>query len=131
MDNFIIAFDYEFAPYSKATFEFASIDSSFNKWINRNTIRLGLEFKAFEFLSFMAGYQSIPQTFLPDGSAIKDKGPDANSYSAGASINFFFGRIDLAYELKVLKYYDSYFSNTNYAFEKSSNVLIGYTYTFN
>ena len=74
--------------------------------------------------------QSIPQTFIPDGAAIKDKGPDANSYSVGASINLFFGRIDLAYQLKVLKYYDSYFSNTNYAFEKSSNILIGYTYIF-
>lgn len=131
VDNFTIAFDYEYAPYSKAKFELASNDSSFNKWINRNTIRIGLEFKAFEFLSFMAGFKSIPQTFVPDGAAIKDKGPDANSYSFGASLNLFFGRIDLAYELRILKYYDSYFSNTNYAFEKSSNLLFGYTYAFN
>ncbi|PJC61065.1 MAG: hypothetical protein CO025_00990 [Ignavibacteria bacterium CG_4_9_14_0_2_um_filter_37_13] len=131
VDNFTIAFDYEYAPYSKATFELSSNDSSFNKWVNRNTIRLGLEFKAIEFLSFMAGYKSIPQTYIPDGAAIKDKGPDANSYSVGASLNLFFGRIDLAYELRILKYYDSYFSNTNYVFEKSSNILIGYTYAFN
>jgi len=130
VDDFTFAFDYEYAPYSKATFELGSVDSSFNKWVNRNTIRCGLEYKAFDFLSFMVGYKSIPQTYIPDGAAIKDKGPDANAYSIGASLNLFLGRIDIAYELKILKYYDSYFSNTNYAFEKSSNVLLGYTFTF-
>lgn len=130
VDAFIIDFDYEYAPYKKAKFNLGSTDDTFQNWVNQNTISFGLEFKATKYLSLLAGYRSIPQTYVPDGAAITDKGPDANSYNCGVSVSLFFGRIDLAYELRILKYYDSYFSNTNYAFEKSSNIMIGYTYTF-
>lgn len=130
VDDFTIAFDYEIAPFSKGEYERSAVDSTFNKWKNRNTLRFGIEYKASNFLTLMTGYQNIPQVFIPDGAAIKDKGPDANTYSIGASIILFLGRIDLAYEMRILKYYDSYFSNTNYAFEKSSNFIFGYTYSF-
>jgi long-subunit fatty acid transport protein len=127
-DKFIIAFDYEYAPYSKAKYNLQSNDPTFRKWVDRNIIRFGIEYKALDFISILAGYQSIPQVYIPDGAAVTDRGPEANSYNVGVSLNLFFGRIDLAYELRVLRYYDSYFSNTNYAFEKSGNLMIGYTY---
>jgi long-subunit fatty acid transport protein len=128
VDNFFVSFDYEHAPFSKAKFDLSSNDSTFQKWANRNTIRFGMEYKATDYLSILCGYRSIPQVFIPDGSAIKDRGPEANSYNFGFSLDLFFGRIDVAYELRVLKYYDSYFSNTNYAFEKTSNLMVGYTF---
>lgn len=128
VDKFVVAFDYEYAPYSKAEFDLQSNDPSFKKWVNRNIIRFGFEYQAFDFLTFLGGYQSIPQVYVPDGAAVTDRGPEANSYNLGLSLNLFFGRIDIAYELRVLKYYDSYFSNTNYAFEKSNNLMIGYTF---
>lgn len=130
VDAFIIDFDYDFFPYNKAKYNLAIDDPTFYKWSNQNSLRFGFEFKATKFLSILAGYRTIPQVFIPDGAAITDKGPDAISYNFGLSFNLFFGRIDLAYELRVLKYYDSYFSNTNYAFEKSNKIMIGYTYSF-
>lgn len=130
VDAFIIDFDYDYSPYNKAKYNLAIEDPTFYKWSNQNSLRFGFEFKATKYLSILAGYRTIPQVFIPDGAAITDKGPDAISYNFGLSLNLFFGRIDLAYELRVLKYYDSYFSNTNYAFEKSNNLMIGYTYSF-
>lgn len=128
IEKFIIAFDYEYAPFSKAKYEFQQEDPTFRKWADRNIIKFGFEYQAFNFLSFLGGYQSIPQVFIPDGSAYNNKGPEASSYNFGISLNLFLGRIDIAYELRLLKYYDSYFSNTNYAFEKSNNLMIGYTF---
>lgn len=130
VDAFIIDFDYDFYPYDKAKYFLSSEDPTFYKWANQNSLRFGFEYKATKLLSILAGYRIIPQTFIPDGAAITDKGPDATSYNFGISLNLFFGRIDFAYELRVLKYYDSYFSNTNYAFEKNNNIMIGYTYSF-
>lgn len=130
VETFNIEFDYEYAPYSKAKANLESNDPTFYNWTNRNIIKFGVEYRAFDFLSLMAGYRSIPQVFVPDGSAITDKGPDANSYTFGFSLDTDYGRLDVAYELRVLKYYDSYFSNTNYAFEKNSNLMFGFTYLF-
>jgi hypothetical protein len=90
-----------------------------------------LEFRATDYLSILGGYRDIPQTFIPDGAAFQDRGPTEESYTAGISLNLFLGRIDLAYEIRRLKYYDSYFSNTNYVYETYNNLLIGFTYSFN
>lgn len=131
VDDFKIAFDYRHAPYASAKYSIGSNDSTFRKWANQTTLSFGLEFRASKLISLSAGMSTIPQTFIPDGAAIKDKGPAATSYNAGLSLSFFFGRIDFAYQLRILKYYDQYFSNTNYAFNKSENLLIGYTYFIN
>lgn len=130
VDVFIIDFDYDYYPYNKSKYYLSNEDPTFYKWTNQNSLRFGFEFKAAKFLSLLAGYRTVPQTFVPDGAAITDKGPEAISYNFGFSLNLFFGRIDFAYELRALKYYDSYFSNTNYAFEKSNNFMIGYVYSF-
>lgn len=130
VDAFIIDFDYDYIPYEKAKYNLAVVDPTFYKWPNQNSLRFGFEFKATKYLSILAGYRTIPQEFIPDGAAVTDKSPEANSYNLGVSLSFFFGRIDFAYELRVLKYYDSYFSNANYAFEKSNKIMIGYTYSF-
>ena len=79
----------------------------------------------------MAGYRYTTETFVPDGAAIKDRGPAATSYTLGASIKLFqMGRLDITYVIQHLKYYDSYFSNTNYVFESLDNFLFGYAIDF-
>lgn len=88
-----------------------------------------MEYKMFSFLSIMAGYRSVPEVFIPDGAAIKDRGPISNSYNIGLSVNTFLGCFDIAYEYRSMKYYDSYYSNANYVFERTTNILIGYTYS--
>ena len=130
VDDFLMSFNYEYAPYSKAEFSLASSDTTFRNWVDQNTIAFGLEYKMYDFLTLMAGYRTIPEVFIPDGAAIKDKGPGANSYNFGVSLNTILGRFDLAYEYRILKYYDSYYSNTNYALESNSTLMFGFTYSF-
>jgi len=128
---FTFSIDIEKAPFSMATFNLASSDTMFRSWVDRTILRFGVEFKATDFLTILVGYRDIPQTFVPDGAAFQDKGPDEESYTAGVSLSLFFGQLDIAYELRRLKYYDSYFSNTNYVYETYNNLLIGFTYSFN
>ena len=130
VDNFMISIDYENAPLSKAEFKLETADNFFRGWSNRNTLRFGAEYKPYEFLAILAGFQNVPQIFIPDGAAVKENGPEAHSYNFGVSLSLFFGRLDFAYEYRILKYYDSYYSNTNYNYESYSNLLFGYTYTF-
>ena len=59
-------------------------------------------------------YRIRPDIFVPDGAAIRDRGPDHESLTAGLRIQIPFGWLDLALERRRMKYYDSYFSNTNF-----------------
>lgn len=124
---FIISFDFESIPYSQAKFQLASNDSTHRNWVDQNTVRFGVEYRPMEWLSLLAGYRNLPAIFVPDGAAFKDRGPAAESYTMGLSLNTGIGRFDIAYEIRILKYYDSYYSNTNYAFESFNNLLVGYT----
>jgi long-subunit fatty acid transport protein len=130
VNNFLISFNYEYAPYSNAEFSFADGDTTFRHWVDQNSLGIGMEYKMFDFLSLLAGFRSIPEVFVPDGAAIKDKGPGSDSYNFGISVNTFIGRFDLAYEYRKLKYYDQYYSNTNYVFESNSSLMFGFTYLF-
>jgi hypothetical protein len=130
IERFLISFNYEYAPYSKAAFNFASRDTTFRNWVDQNSIGFGFEYKMFDFLSLLAGYRAIPEVFIPDGAAIKDKGPGSDSYNVGFSLNTFWGRVDFAYEYRRMKYYDSYYSNANYNFESNSTLMLGFTYSF-
>ncbi len=129
VESFLISFNYESSPFSKAEFNFATRDTTFRQWKDQNTIAFGLEYKMHEHVSLLAGYRSVPEVYVPDGAAIKDKGPASTSYNFGVSISTFLGRVDVAYEYRRLKYYDSYFSNTNYAFESNSSIMVGFTYS--
>lgn len=131
VDAFTISFDYQLARYSQAEFTPGVPDSSLRNWVDQDELRAGLEYRPFKFLSLLAGYRYISDIFIPDGAAIKSRGPAATSYTLGASIAMFgVGRLDIAYDMRRLKYYDSYFSNTNYAYESLDNILVGYTILF-
>ncbi|MFA7289339.1 MAG: hypothetical protein WC055_10730 [Melioribacteraceae bacterium] len=130
IDQFTLAFDLESTPYSKTEFELTSPDSTLGSYANQTIVRLGMEYKVLDFLSILAGFRNEPKLFIPDGSAEKESGPNSKFYTVGASLDFFFGRFDFAFEYNVMNYYDSYFSNTNYVTEKFTNVMLGYTYTF-
>ncbi|MBD3383900.1 hypothetical protein GF407_03135 [candidate division KSB1 bacterium] len=131
--SFLFSFDYQFTHYSASEFEFADnhTDTTHNAWMDQHILRFGAGVKLSSALTLMAGYQYLPQTFLPDGSAFKDRGPAANSYSMGLSLELFdMGRLDVAYEIRRLKYYDQYMSNINYNVINLDNLSIGYTYIF-
>jgi len=127
-DKFTFSMDYEMAPFSKATFDFASNDTTFRQWVNQRTLRFGAEYKVSKLFSLLAGYRSIAVPFVPDGAALTDRGPSSDSYTAGISINAFGGHFDAAYEIRILKYYDQYLSNTNYKYQSMNNLIFEYTY---
>ena len=130
VDKVIISFDFEYAPYSKATFDQSKPDSTFHSLPDRNSYRFGVEYKVTKWMSLLSGYQNVPELFIPDGAANKNRGPAWDSYSFGLSFNSEYGRIDASYEWKQLKYYDSYYSNANYQLEINNNIVLGYSYSF-
>ncbi|MBD3376057.1 hypothetical protein GF406_13555 [candidate division KSB1 bacterium] len=132
-DIFLFSLDYQFTPFSNAEFDFAdaNTDTTHNAWVDQHILRFGAQFKLLDYLTLLGGYQYIPQTFVPDGSAFRDRGPAANSYSMGLSLDLYdWGRIDVSYEMRKLRYYDQYSSNTNYNVIDLNNLSIGYSYMF-
>lgn len=125
-----MACDVEVTPYGASDFELAQQDSFYHSPVNQTILRIGIEYRPMKMLSLAAGYRIIPTSYVPDGAAIHNKGSVATSYTFGAGLQFFFGRIDLIYEFYNLKYYDSYYSNTNYNTELSNRMTAGYTYSF-
>ena len=132
IEEFTISFDYQLTDFGSGKISTANNDTTQRDWVNQNIIKFGIEYRPFDFLSLLAGYREIPATFVPDGAAIKDAGPDTKSYTMGFSLDLFsYGRLDAAYDIRQFKYYDSYFSNTNYAYESLTNFLVAYTYYIN
>jgi len=127
---FRIAGDISKTNHSSNEFTFASQDSTHRGWADQFIVSLGIEFKPLPWLSLLGGYRSMPETFIPDGAAITERGPAENSFSAGASIKILEGYLDVAYENRSLKYYDQYFSNTNYVLNSIENISVGYRYIF-
>ena len=129
VDEVTFAFDLRKNNLSKTEFSFAIADSTHRGWANQTVLGFGVHYKAFDFLSLLAGYRYLTESFIPDGAGIKDSGPGTNIYSIGLSATFLIGRFDFAYEYRFLKYNDIYFSNTNYSYQSLSNFYFGYTVT--
>ncbi|MCK5504887.1 MAG: hypothetical protein KAJ10_06975 [Thermodesulfovibrionia bacterium] len=130
VSNFIVAIDYEYAPLSETSFSLSQEYPYFKGWVDKHTFRFGIDYAPWDFLSILAGYRNMPTNFVPDGAAVRDSAPKANSYTFGLSFPTVFGRFDLTYEYRLLQYYDSYYSNTNYNTIEYNNLLLGYTYEF-
>ncbi len=130
VDNFSLSLDYSHQPFSESEVDLGSDDETYRNLPDRNIIKAGLEYKPVEFLSLLGGYRNIPSMFIPDGAAITESGPEADSYTFGFALDLLMGRVELAYEIRKLKYYDSYFSNANYVTETYSNLLFGYVFQF-
>ena len=128
--QFRVAFDLQKTNYSESEFTFAINDSTHKGWADQMMIGIGMEYKPWDCLSLLGGYRNLPEVFIPDGAAIKDRGPYAESVTLGLSLKVLFGWFDVAYETRRMKYYDSYFGNTNYVMETLDRVLVGYTVTF-
>jgi hypothetical protein len=130
-ETFTLSLDLEKFPYSQATFELATGDTIHKPWVDSNILRFGVEFRPSGFLSLLGGYQYIGQEFAPDGAAFRTEGPAASRYTMGASLHLGrMGRVDIAYHLQQLKYYDSYYSNTNYVLELFNRMTVEYVYSF-
>lgn len=126
--KFRMALDYEHRPYADAEFTFNRSDASHRDWLDQSTYRFGIQYMPIERLSLLAGYRNVPQIYAPDGAANPEKGPQAELYSLGASLRVAFVSVHAAWETSRMKYYDVYYSNTNFAFEKTNNFLFGISY---
>lgn len=130
-EKFMFSLDYDLNLYSKAEWEIANNDTTHRDWVDQKILKFGFQYTPVDFLLLRAGYRSIPQVFVPDGTAFRDIGPEARAWTLGIGLNFRkLGSIDVAWEYLILKYYDQYFSNTNFCKEITQNILIAYRYNF-
>lgn len=127
VSKFRISLDISHRPFKDAEFAFTDENIINRGWMNQTTYAAGMEYSPIERISIMAGYRNVPQVFIPDGNAIDDRGPEAETYSVGMSVRALWGRFDVAYLYQTLKYYDVYYSNTNWAYEQFSTWMFGYT----
>jgi hypothetical protein len=116
--------------YGSAEFSFAQPDSSSRSWVDQTALSFGFAYSPVDFISILGGYHYRTEVFTPDGAATKDEGPAVYGYSFGLSFKTDYGVLDLAYVIRNMKYYDSYYSNTNYVSESQTRFLAGYTLSF-
>jgi len=133
-ESFTFLLSYELHPNGAAEIPrdtlntFASGDMQ--NWVDQSIIQFGIRYRLHDKVHLNALYRSVPQSYIPDGSAIKESGPEAVSYRIGAEIDLgALGAIDLGASLQDLKYQDIYFSNTNYAREKTTVFNMSYQYS--
>jgi hypothetical protein len=127
VESFRLALDVKQKNYGDTEFVYARADSTNRSWVDQTVFGFGVDYAAFDFLSILGGYRYQTAVFVPDGAATKDEGPDTNSWSLGLSFRTGFGTFDVAYVSTTMKYYDSYFSNTNYVKESLDRFLLAYT----
>lgn len=97
---------------------------SFN---NNLTVRGGVKVDMLKFMSLFGVYSYSQVDFSPDGAAFKDHGPPETSLTVGLTLKVgSLGSLDISATDSKLKYYDSYYSNTNYAFEGFENYSVTY-----
>jgi len=125
------SFDVQHTPYGKAKFSFADPtivqDSTFVGWADQTILRFGAAYQPTDYLTLLAGYRSVPQTFIPHAAAFRNHGPAAESITFGISLKIYMGHLDIAYEYRKLKYFDTWESNLNYVLQTQNNFLFGYT----
>ena len=134
VDKFTFLLSYELHPYASAEFTLDEANplaaGDTMDWVDQALIQFGMRYALHPRLSLNALYRSVPQVFIPDGAPDHEKGPEAAAYRLGASLDLgYFGALDLCYEIQDLKYQDLYFSNTNYAREKTSSFSMSYSYS--
>ena len=131
VDPFRLSLDYQFTPYSTGEIDLHSDDPTNRKLPDQSDLRCGIAWHALPYLELLAGFRQTTALFVPDGAAVKDRGPAADTWSLGAAITLArYGRLELAMASMKMNYYDSYYSNTNYVTETFSNLVAGYTYQF-
>ena len=136
-DRLSISFDIGFIPYSQTKFSYT--DTTFNNtiiqldttrlnWVDQTTFAIGMKYGITPGISVMTGYRSVPEVFIPNRAAFRHKGPEMQSVSAGIGVTFPFGQIDLGYEYRFLKYYDSWESNLNYVLKTENHLAISFRF---
>ncbi|AFN74596.1 hypothetical protein MROS_1359 [Melioribacter roseus P3M-2] len=130
VEQFRLAIDYELNPYSESKFALAAQDTAFSGIPDSYSLRFGIEYQLLDFVELLAGYNTYSELFIPDGAPDKKYGPNSNAYSFGLGVSIPYGKINITYAYSILKYYDSYFSNTNYQVRRNQQILLGYTLVF-
>jgi hypothetical protein len=127
-EKILISLDYSQTPYQNADWDYdPAMNPNPRKWVQQSSIRFGTEVNVLPFMTLRGGYNVTSQVFVPDGAALVTKGPDRIIWSFGSTLSTGkWGSVDIACELNTLKYYDQYFSNTNYVTDTSTRLMIGY-----
>jgi hypothetical protein len=135
-DRLSISFDMTVNPYSQINFTYTDtsfsptifqqdtlrLDTLRSNWVDQTIFGIGMKYGITPGISVMAGYRIVPEVFIPNRAAFRHKGPEIQSVSAGIAVAFPFGQIDLGYEYRFLKYFDSWESNLNYVLKTEDHL---------
>jgi len=78
-------------------------------WVDQSIVQFGMRYQLHKMVNVNALYRSVPMSYIPDGSAIRDRGPEAVAYRFGLEVDLgMLGGIDLGYEIQDMKYQDNY-----------------------
>ena len=117
-------------PFSDAEFDYSRDSLAYTNWVDQNQFSFGMSYWLFPKTIINAGIKIDSKPFIPDGNAFQDTGPLTKSIVFGIEKQLFFGTLNVAYEMNSLKYYDVYFSNTNWAYEGSRRIYFDFTVFF-
>jgi len=128
--KFIFNLDYAVNRYSQAEWRLDS-DTTYRRWVDQTILAFGIQYAPFTSVALRGGYRLVPQVYVPDGAAFRDRGPSAHSWTLGMGLKFGqYGCLDLAWEQRTLKYFEQYFSNVNYSKQVVGQGRVAYSYEF-
>lgn len=131
-EKFALSSNYINLPFNNADFTYAGDDSLYSKWIDKKLFSFGLSYWLPSNIILTAGLQTMSQSYIPDGQAFNNIGPISKSIVFGLQLPRFpsGGVISVFYQKNTLKYYDLYFSNTNWTSENFNRLDITCSISF-
>ncbi len=122
INSLTLAFDYHRQDLGDTSFDVVNGVDPLPSWYEMSGIRMGLEWAPTDQLFLRAGYRESPRPFRIEGSAILDEIGKGSVYSAGVGVVAQALQVDLVYAYHLLKYFDRWESNVNYAREQLHSV---------
>ncbi|MBT3631557.1 MAG: hypothetical protein HOB84_02995 [Candidatus Marinimicrobia bacterium] len=134
VEKFTFLLSYELHPYGDSELSRDTLSNfsmgDMQAWVDQSIVQFGMRYQLHKMVNVNALYRSVPMSYIPDGSAIRDRGPEAVAYRFGLEVDLgMLGGIDLGYEIQDMKYQDNYYSNTNYSREQGTSFTVSYIYS--
>lgn len=105
VEQVTLGFEYELRPYSSADYKDGTGKET-NPWLSSSGVRIGLDYRAADWLSLRAGLRDQSEIFEPEGNALIGESVSYSVYSAGAGFRVANIRLNIAYEYAKMKYED-------------------------
>lgn len=124
-----VSLDYAVNNYGAMEYVDAAGAAS-NPWVDGASFRVGVEFRAAEWIMLRAGWREDPQVQAPAGSGLPSEPSRGSVYAGGIGLAFDGFALDLGYEYGSLETEDAWLSNVNYNTRVSHRIVAELAYRF-